>query len=35
LDDIHWLFAGGGMNLFLELKEHMCQDLALKFLSTL
>jgi len=35
LDNIRWLFAGGGMSHFLELKEHTYRDLTLEFLSTL
>ena len=35
LDDIHWLFARGGMGHFLELKEHTYRDMTLDFLSTL
>jgi len=35
LDDIHWLFARGGMSHFLELKEHTYRDLTLEFLRTL
>jgi len=35
LDDIHWLFAKGGMSHFLELKEHTYRDLTLEFLCTL
>jgi len=35
LDDIRWLFARGGMEHFLELKEHTYRDLALEFLRTL
>jgi len=34
LDDIRRLFARGGMGHFLEIKEHTCRDLTLKFLST-
>ena len=35
LDDIRWLFAGGGMGHILELKEHIYWDLTLEFLSAL
>ena len=34
LDDIHWLFARGGMSHFLELKEHTYRDLTLEFKYT-
>jgi len=30
LDDIHWLFARGGISHFLELKEHTYRDLTLE-----
>ena len=35
LDDIRWLFAGGGMGLFLETKDQTYRELTLEFLSTL
>ena len=35
LDDMHWLFAEGGMGKFLETKDHTYRDLTLKFLITL
>jgi len=35
LDDIHWLFARGGMSHFSELKEHAYMDLTSEFLGTL
>ena len=35
LDDIHWLFARGGMGQCLETSEHTYWDLTLEFLSTL
>jgi len=35
LDDIRWLFAWGAMGHFLEIKEHIYQDLTLEFLNTL
>ena len=35
LDDIHWLFARGGMSHFLDVKEHTYRDLTLEFVSTL
>jgi len=35
LDDIHWVFARGGMGHFLKIKEHTHRDMTLEFLSTL
>jgi len=35
LDDIHWLFAWGGMGQFLESRDHTYWDLTLELLSTL
>jgi hypothetical protein len=35
LEDIRWLFARGGMEHFIERKDHTYRDLTLEFLSTL
>jgi len=35
LDDIRWLFARGGVEHFIEIKERTYQDLTLEFLRTL
>jgi len=35
LNDIRWLFARGGMDHFLEIKEHTYRDLTPEFLSIL
>jgi len=35
IEDIRWLFARGGMGLFIERKDHTYRDLRLEFLSTL
>jgi len=35
LEEIRWLFARGGMEHFIERKDHTYRDLTLEFLSTL
>ena len=35
LDDIRWLFTRGGMEHFLEIKEHTYRNLTVEFLGTL
>lgn len=35
MDDIKWLFARGGMDHFIKMKDHMYKDLTIEFLSAL